>query len=989
MRRYSQNEWHLSRKPVLNFAFSDSAWWVQWQVRNPGGSNRHMALELASAFPDYVDVYIEQANGEFRKTLTGDRRPVDTREIRHRYFVFSLHLPPRTERTVFLRLQAHDGLHRATPLTLWDYESFVQADLERNLFDGLILGVLFVMFFYNLLVGLSLRERAYWHFLLFVASGVLWFLTYSGFAPLLLWPNAPALANWSRPASICLTFLVHFPFMRSYLNMRESMPRLDFAAQICFVLWAGVLLFTVFGRHSHSFLVIIALISPTCLFFFLVCGVALYRGVRTARYYLLAFSLLIGGVAMVSIQTAGFLPTNVVTTNTVSIGYAASVVVFGLGLADSINVIRDEREAAQKLALAKEIEARQAEQRSADDLRRINALKDAFLANTSHELRTPLHGIIGLAESLSAGLHRYDEERIVAQLGLIARSGRRLAHLVNDILDFEKLRNDDITLHRRAVHLRTSADVVLALVAAGARTKGLELRNEVPDELPPVLADEARLEQILHNLVGNAVRYTDSGNVRVGAILKGEAIEVYVQDTGIGIAQSDQADIFETFHQLDDGARRGGTGLGLAISRRLVRLHGSDIEVESRAGTGSRFAFRLPVADNDSLAQASDRETYADIPTPIPVKADTAHPIEQTIRNSAATERTTVILLVDDEPVNLEVMQSTLELEGYTAVPTGSVAEARKYMSDNAAPDLVVLDIMMPHVSGLELARELRERHSLTALPILMVTARTQTDDLMAALESGANDYLTKPFEREEFLLRVRNLLSLATSRRTAARQERARIISDLHDHLGATLTDLHFLSKSAQDNPGVAEPFVARLQSMVGRAVGELRADLLGLEDLDLLEENLIGGLNMIVLRRYVEAGREVDFTAPEAGRGELQRRLGAGRTAALYSVIREIVTNDLKYGRGTATWSLSWSADAASMEGLRLDFRSLSFYRLERHGAGRGTAGIVRRLSEIGGTVQMSLAPVLTTAGLAGTAEEGPGRDIRITLRIPLKEG
>lgn len=234
-------------------------------------------------------------------------------------------------------------------------------------------------------------------------------------------------------------------------------------------------------------------------------------------------------------------------------------------------------------------------ERSAD-LRRINQLKTQFLANTSHELRTPLQGIIGLAEGL---LERTEEPQHRKHLSLIVAGGHRLNNMVSDILAFSRLRHANIELQRTAVDLRGLTELVLDLCRPLASSKTLRLINSVPEDLPPVHGDENRLQQILFNLVGNAIKFTERGHVKVSARPESdEYIRIWVEDTGIGIPNDKQQLIFEPFEQVDASASRHhtGGGLGLSIARELVELHGGQLWVHSAGGLGSIFYFTLPIA---------------------------------------------------------------------------------------------------------------------------------------------------------------------------------------------------------------------------------------------------------------------------------------------------------------------------------------------------------------------------------------------------------
>lgn len=231
-------------------------------------------------------------------------------------------------------------------------------------------------------------------------------------------------------------------------------------------------------------------------------------------------------------------------------------------------------------------------------LQELDRLKDEFLANTSHELRTPLNGIIGLSESVLDGAAGPVPEPMRKYLEMIAYSGKRLANLVNDILDFSKLKNHTLQLNKRPVNVHAAVQMLLKITAPLVGTKSLELINAVPETLPAVLADEARLQQILYNLVGNAVKFTDRGSITVSAKQEMNSVVIDVVDTGIGIPADQIEKVFESFEQVDGTHNRqhGGTGLGLAITRRLVDLHGGTISASSTYGVGSRFRVRLPVA---------------------------------------------------------------------------------------------------------------------------------------------------------------------------------------------------------------------------------------------------------------------------------------------------------------------------------------------------------------------------------------------------------
>jgi signal transduction histidine kinase/class 3 adenylate cyclase/ActR/RegA family two-component response regulator len=391
-------------------------------------------------------------------------------------------------------------------------------------------------------------------------------------------------------------------------------------------------------------------------------------------------------------------------------------------------------------------------------LRQADKLKDEFLANTSHELRTPLNGIIGIADSLLEGVTGALPEETNANLRMIVSSGRRLYHLVNDILDFSKLRNRDLVLQLGPVDMHTLTEVVLTLSRPLLRGKPVELVNEIPSASPAVWADENRIQQILHNLIGNAIKFTEAGRVAVSARVEaGHELVVCVSDTGIGIAEDARERIFRSFEQADGSTARvyGGTGLGLTVTRQLVELHGGRVWVESEVGKGSRFLFSVPLSAEPvcETARTVHREELRRVePGEDSIGESVGKPL------AAGSAR---ILVVDDEPVNLQVVSNYLALRRYSIETATSGQEALQAVAAKGRFDLVILDVMMPRMSGYDVCRRLRESYLPSELPVVLLTAKNQVSDLVEGFAAGASDFLTKPFSRDELLSRVQLHLSL------------------------------------------------------------------------------------------------------------------------------------------------------------------------------------------------------------------------------------
>ena len=395
------------------------------------------------------------------------------------------------------------------------------------------------------------------------------------------------------------------------------------------------------------------------------------------------------------------------------------------------------------------------EQLSASD-----RLKDELLARTSHELRTPLHGIIGLAQMVvesgdgldSASRHSLD---------MIVSSGRRLSNLINDILDFQTLKRRELSLSVSAVSLHEVVASVLALCKPLLAGRPIQLINALPTDDLVVQADPDRLTQVLLNLVGNAIKFTETGSVRVEAVNHPEAdgtVLVRVVDTGIGIAPDVLTRIFEAFEQGDAGiARRfGGAGLGLSVARQLIELQGGHIDATSTPGEGSTFSFTVRASHGVERLNRPTSKTIDRVTGPL-TPSRTGE-----IVAVSAEGRGRRVLVVDDEPVNVQVALAQLARAGYEVATALNGHDALRMMGEGLAIDAVLLDVMMPRMDGYEVCARLRESFPTNVLPVVMLTAKNQIGDLVAGLAAGANDYITKPFTGQELLARLRTHLRLS-----------------------------------------------------------------------------------------------------------------------------------------------------------------------------------------------------------------------------------
>jgi signal transduction histidine kinase/ActR/RegA family two-component response regulator len=385
-----------------------------------------------------------------------------------------------------------------------------------------------------------------------------------------------------------------------------------------------------------------------------------------------------------------------------------------------------------------------------EEIARVLRLKDEFLTNMSHELRTPLNAIIGMTEGLQEGIFGETNAAQTESIDTIEKSSNHLLELINDILDLAKIGAGQVELNCEPTNIQDLCQASLAFVKQQALEKRIRLKVELPAYLPAISLDERRIRQVLINLLNNAVKFTPVGGaIALHVTIESDnttasVIRLNVIDTGIGINSTNLVNLFQPFIQVDSALNRQyqGTGLGLSLVKKIIELHGGHITVHSEVGVGSQFVIDLPI--KETIGEYCDLVTRPLLPS-------------GSLTPRSADQPWTVLLAEDNE-ANIRSISGYLMAKGYHTILAKNGIEAVSF-AQSQLPDIILMDIQMPKMDGLEAMRQIRSNPQIAHIPIIALTALAMQGDREKCLGAGASDYLTKPVALKQLASKIHRML--------------------------------------------------------------------------------------------------------------------------------------------------------------------------------------------------------------------------------------
>ncbi|MBD1600966.1 7TM diverse intracellular signaling domain-containing protein [Pseudomonas typographi] len=720
---------HTNTSDVLNAGYSTSAFWVRLQLRyqptTAQAGVRHWLLELAYPPLDHVDLYLAGTDGRFQLAQrTGDQLPWASRPIRQNTYVFDLPFEPGQEKIVYLRVQSEGSVQ--VPLALWSPTAYLEDQPVRLYVLGMIYGVLLVMVVYNLFIYLSVRDTSYLYYILYIGSFGLYQVSVNGAGVEFLWPNNPWWANTATPFLIGAASFFGCQFTRSFLRTPQYSRWGDRLLKGLMAWAVLVMVLALAAGYALSLRLATALALVFTLMIFCTGALAWWRGLRQARYFMIAWTAFLLGGVVNTLMVIGLLPNMFLTMYASQLGSALEVALLSLALADRINQMREQqaqvlREASQKLEAMNQ------------QLSVSNHLKDEFLATLTHELRTPMNGVIGSLElmqtvPMDAEMSQYQHTA--------THSARDMMRMIDDILTLSELQAGRLLSHNEPFRLRALLESLQMQYIGSAERKGLAFTVNVGPGLPERLCgDSKKLAMAIGCLLDNAIKFTARGGVTLavesaGSDAQAVALKCSVADTGIGFDFSDEA-LYQRFYQLDGSTTRehGGLGIGLAICRQLVALLGGRLHHRSVPGEGSRFEIDIPLAQVQGDA----------LPAP-------AGRLGQPIAHRPAQGCT--VMLLDDQSIEQLLLRGMLLKWGYR-VRTVEGLDAALALLTSEPVDVAILDAQALAADLAGTAQRLRQARP-QAPPALVVLAGGNGQWLGLCEGAGLRHVLQRPVRFDE-----------------------------------------------------------------------------------------------------------------------------------------------------------------------------------------------------------------------------------------------
>jgi len=698
--------------------FTSDNFWIQFKLTNSQATEHVYYLETARPITDVANLYQIAATGTER-FKSGDQIPFGERQVNHRSTIFKIKLPPKSTQQFYLHLKS-DGETINLPLNLYNESEFLQNTYNQQLFLGLFYGVLLLAGIIYLFFYISLKERSFLYYGLYVFSIALLQAALDGLLFEFVWPESGYLNSRMVLITALFSNLFLLKYCEHFLNIKSHFKNVTKYYQVIYIvisiLFACIFINEFTLKMTYPVSNVNGLISLLLILF--TVFVMRYRRIALDAFFSIGILFLVIGLLGFVMNNLSLLPNNFYTENSAKFGAGLEVIFLSLSMTNLIRKLREEKEVSQALALKKSEE--------------ISEVKTYFMSNMSHELRTPLNAILGATQEQ---LEQQNGAVDSSCLEIIKNASYSLLSNINDILDFEKIEKNELILKHDVFKPLELLQQISENWKLQAENKGLQYTFQIKGTVPKsVLGDSDRFIQIINNVLGNAVKFTESGTVSfemqcVDISNTTSRFSFHFSDTGVGIPLNLQEDVFDSFSQMRNDNKRqfGGLGLGLTIVNHLVKRFEGEITIDSQEGVGT--------------------DVYIDIPLEINREQQQKPLIS--INNDSNAEKH--ILIVEDNLMNQMIMKKLLQMNSKFTFEVAENGLRAINMLKETCFDVVLMDLQMPIMDGYEATEIIRSGQlgfKNQNIPIIAVTADAMQETQQKVIDIGMTDYMTKPINK-------------------------------------------------------------------------------------------------------------------------------------------------------------------------------------------------------------------------------------------------
>jgi len=720
-----------------DFGFTDDHFWLRFSFLNAKEMDYTFFVETARPITDEVTLYLFHEDGNLEVQESGDKIPFKEKAVQQSRSFFKIALKAGERVEAYIHVKS-DGESLVLPLNAYSAEALLETGSQEKMFYGMFYGILLLAAIIYLFFFFGLRDKTFLYYSLYVIFIGLMQFSVDGFSHQYVLPEG----GWLNDRIVLIMALIATFFLGKYgsvfLNISSFAPKLNQFFNVVFVLVGLSFICLILIPGFLKFCYPIANILGLLVLILLISSIIASKRIKQKvdPYFIAGIGFLVMGFVVFILHNFNSIPNSFFSQNGPKFGTGLEVIFLSISMSNRIRNLRVRSEENQRLALQRE--------------RDLNEMKSSFISNISHELRTPLNLIMGLTSSL---YQAEKEQGLKGKYGLMMDSSRQLLGLIEDILNYTEIEKGEQSLKKESFHLELALEDVHDAIRQKAETKGLHLDWSVNGLPSHVLGDKEKVVQVLFNLLDNAVKFTEMGEV--SCAITGEqkngkvSLSILITDSGPGIPEDKMSTVFESFTKKSFRDKRefAGLGLGLFVAKSFVDLLNGSLELKNRANGGLQCQVEM------DLEVIEHVEVVAEDTAPL-----------STDQPSQSVQRK--LLLVEDNPMNQMLMKMLVQNWPNTEMQIANNGKEGIEMLQKQHFDLVLMDLQMPVMDGFEATEGIRtgmagERNM--SIPIIAVTADITPKTKNQVLQLGANDYTTKPVNEAVLLAKMDALLNRET----------------------------------------------------------------------------------------------------------------------------------------------------------------------------------------------------------------------------------